>query len=204
MNQVDVLDASLTALVHISPIASVVTNPRMKDNPIVAVNMPFIDLTGYGENEILGRNCRFLSGPQTEPWLTDRIKVAVEERRPVLVEILNYKKDGTPFRNALIVAPIYDDAGELEYFLGSQVELDMDAPGTNSPRTRNAKRQIDTLSPRQKEVLTLMAHGKLNKQIAYELGLSEKTIKMHRALLIAKLEVPTSADAVRIAVEAGL
>jgi DNA-binding NarL/FixJ family response regulator len=63
---------------------------------------------------------------------------------------------------------------------------------------------VGTLSPRQREVLIKMAHGLLNKQIAHELGLSEKTVKMHRALLIAKLDVPTSADAVRLAVEAGL
>jgi DNA-binding NarL/FixJ family response regulator len=60
------------------------------------------------------------------------------------------------------------------------------------------------LSPRQLEVLAQMAHGLLNKQIAFELNLSEKTVKMHRSLLIQKLGVPTSADAVRIAVEAGL
>jgi PAS domain S-box-containing protein len=204
MTQVADLDGPITTLVHYSPIATVITNPRLADNPIVAVNVPFIELTGYGEDEILGRNCRFLSGPQTEPWLTERIKTAVENRKPVLVEILNYKKDGTPFRNALVVAPIYDDEGELEYFLGSQVELDEESEGSSSSRSRGARRQIETLSTRQREVLTLMAKGKLNKQIAYDLGLSEKTIKMHRALLIAKLEVSTSADAVRIAVEAGL
>jgi DNA-binding NarL/FixJ family response regulator len=122
----------------------------------------------------------------------------------VLVEILNYKKDGTAFRNAVLVAPIYDDAGELEFFLGSQVEIDEDTPGTTSPRRREATRLVKTLSPRQREVLVQMAHGLLNKQIAHELGLSEKTVKMHRSLLIEKLNVPTSADAVRIAVEAGL
>ena len=125
-------------------------------------------------------------------------------RKPVLVEILNYRKNGEAFRNAVLVAPTYDDNGELEYFLGSQVELDENAPGPGSKRRREAARLVKTLSPRQLDVLVEMAQGQLNKQIAFKLNLSEKTVKMHRALLIQKLGVPTSADAVRIAVEAGL
>ena len=198
------LDVKFSAMIQHSPIASVVSDPRLADNPIIACNNPFMELTGYSEDEIVGRNCRFLAGPDTEPWLTDRISKAVADRKPTLVEILNYKKDGTPFRNAVLVAPIFDEFGELEFFLGSQVELDMDAPGTSSPRRRQAAALIKTLSPRQLEVLAQMAKGLLNKQIAYVLSLSEKTVKMHRSLLIQKLGVPTSADAVRIAVEAGL
>ena len=198
------LDMKFSAMIQHSPIASVVSDPRLADNPIIACNNPFMELTGYSEDEIVGRNCRFLAGPDTEPWLTARISKAVADRKPTLVEILNYKKDGTPFRNAVLVAPIFDEFGELEFFLGSQVELDMDAPGTSSPRRRQAAALIKTLSPRQLEVLAQMAKGLLNKQIAYVLSLSEKTVKMHRSLLIQKLGVPTSADAVRIAVEAGL
>lgn len=198
------LDVKFSAMIQHSPIASVISDPRLADNPIIACNNPFMDLTGYSEDEIVGRNCRFLAGPDTEPWLTARISKAVADRKPTLVEILNYKKDGTPFRNAVLVAPIFDEFGELEFFLGSQVELDMDAPGTSSPRRRQAAALIKTLSPRQLEVLAQMAKGLLNKQIAYVLSLSEKTVKMHRSLLIQKLGVPTSADAVRIAVEAGL
>ena len=202
--QVGRIDASLAALIQFSPVASCVTNPRLHDNPIIACNRPFTELTGYGEAEILGRNCRFLAGPDTEAWLSNKIVVAVAARKPVLVEILNYRKDGTPFRNAVLVAPIFDDAGELEFFLGSQVELDADAPGSSSERRRDAARRVQSLSRRQRDVLVEMAQGKLNKQIAFGLGLSEKTVKMHRSLLIQKLGVATSADAVRIAVEAGL
>ena len=197
-------EATLSEIIQRSPIASVVTNPRLKDNPIISCNEAFVALTGYTQDEIVGRNCRFLSGPETEPWVSARISKAVLERKPTLVEILNYKRDGTPFRNALLVAPVFDDAGQLEYFLGSQVELDADDIGISSSRRREAARLIKDLSPRQCEVLVKMAHGLLNKQIAFELGLSEKTVKMHRSLLLQKLGVQTSADAVRIAVEAGL
>jgi PAS domain S-box-containing protein len=197
-------DMPLTAVIDYSPIASVVTNPRLHDNPIIACNQPFIELTGYAKDEIVGRNCRFLSGPRTEPWLTERINKAVRDRKPVLVDILNYKKDGTPFRNAVLVAPVFDEAGELKLFLGSQVEIEtMDDPDAALRRSQAVER-VRQLPPRQREVLAEMAQGLLNKQIAFRLKLSEKTVKMHRSLLIANLGVPTTADAVRIAVEAGL
>jgi PAS domain S-box-containing protein len=198
------LDGRLAALIADSPIASVISNPRIADNPIIACNASFIELTGYPENEIVGRNCRFLAGPATEPWLTDTIRGGVRKHRPVLVEILNYKRDGTPFRNAVLVAPIFDDDGVLEYFLGSQVELEADAPGPNSSRRMASAMLVKDLSPRQHEVLEQMAKGYLNKQIAYNLSLSEKTVKMHRALVMERLGVATTADAIRIAVEAGL
>jgi PAS domain S-box-containing protein len=198
------LDKKLAALITDSPIASVISNPRIPDNPIIACNAPFIELTGYPESEIVGRNCRFLAGPATEPWLTETIKSGVRKHRPVLVEILNYKRDGTPFRNAVLVAPIFDEEGELEYFLGSQVELEADAPGPNSSRRMASAMLVKDLSPRQHEVLEQMAQGYLNKQIAFNLSLSEKTVKMHRALVMERLGVATTADAIRIAVEAGL
>jgi len=197
-------DMALTAVIQHSPIASVVTNPRVADNPIIACNAAFRALTGYGDDEIIGRNCRFLSGPRTEPWLTERIKTSVAERTPVLVDILNYRKDGSAFRNAVLVAPVFDDAGELEYFLGSQVEMPVASDAVIAARQQQATARIRQLSPRQREVLGEIARGQLNKQIAHRLRLSEKTVKMHRAMLIANLGVATTADAVRIAVEAGL
>ena len=197
-------DENASDLICSSPIASVVSNPRLPDNPLVACNQAFIDLTGYGENEIIGRNCRFLSGPGTEPWLTEAIRQGVKERRPVLVEILNYKKDGTPFRNAVVVAPVFDEEGELEYFHGSQVELRDDVEAPMTTRRARAAEKIKDLSKRQLEVLQMVAGGLRNKQIAYELGLSEKTIKMHRGLAMEKLGARTSADMIRLAVEAGI
>ena len=120
----------------------------------------------------------------------------------MLVEILNYKKDGTPFRNAVLVAPIFGSDGSLEYFLGSQMEVD-DGVLLRGERQAEARARIDALSPRQREVLLLMAEGNLNKQIGYSLGLSERTVKMHRAALLKALGVATTADAIRVAVEAG-
>jgi PAS domain S-box-containing protein len=196
-------DELLTSI-GLSPIASVVSNPRRQDNPIEAVNRAFCELTGYSPPEIIGRNCRFLAGEATEPWLTERIRQAIALRQPVLVDILNYRRDGSPFRNAVLVTPLFDTHGELAWFLGSQVELGEASSAVFAGRREQAVTKLKTLPPRQRQVLELIASGLLNKQIAWKLGISEKTVKMHRALLMERLGTPTSADLIRLAVEAGL
>ncbi|MEO7551910.1 MAG: LuxR C-terminal-related transcriptional regulator [Croceibacterium sp.] len=194
---------SMSLMIRASPIAAVISNPRLPDNPIVECNDAFVALTGYRNEEIIGHNCRFLSGEGTEPWLTETLRNGVRRQQPVMVEILNYKKDGTPFRNAVMVAPIFGVGGELEYFLGSQVEIAEDVVRANDARRKAAYDRVAALSRRKREVLLQMAAGKLNKQIAYELGLSERTVKMHRAAVFAALGVKSSADAIRLAIEAG-
>ena len=194
----------LRTVIGSTPIASVISDPRLPDNPIIALNDAFVDLTGYQPGEVLGRNCRFLSGSGTEPWLSEKISEGVKEHRPVLVEILNYKKCGTPFRNAVLVAPIYDDEDELVYFLGSQIEIARGEQSISENRRERAVACLIQLSPRQLEVTKLVAKGMLNKQIADVLGLSEKTVKMHRGLVMEKLQLRTQADLIRLAVEAGM
>ena len=187
-----------------SPLAMVISNPRLPDNPIEVANAAFCKLTGYSEADIVGRNCRFLAGESTEPWVTGEIREALRDRRPLLVDILNYKKDGTPFRNGVMITPLFDPDGGLAWFLGSQVDLGEPSADRLSGRRGRAAALVAELPPRQKEVLESMARGLLNKQIAWELKISEKTVKMHRALLLERLGVTTSAEAIRIAVEAGL
>ncbi len=186
-----------------SAIAAVLSNPRLPDNPIIECNAAFEELTGYSREEIVGRNCRFLHGPQTEPWLTETLRSGIRRRQPVMVEITNYRKDGSPFRNAVMIAPIFDDEGELLYFLGSQVQIPDDQARANDARRKVAHEKVAALSARQRAVLVQMAAGKLNKQIAWELGLSERTVKMHRGAVLKALGVRTTADAIRVAIEAG-
>ena len=192
---------ALAKMIDASPIAAVLSDPRQPDNPIVHCNQAFLALTGYGRDEVVGRNCRFLAGPSTERDLSEQIRQGVRARMPVLVEIRNYRKDGSPFRNAVLVAPIFDAEGELDFFLGSQTV----APEADAEPSRAdvARARIAALSDRQKEVLLGMSSGKLNKQIAYELQLTERTVKMHRAALLKALDVRSGADAIRLAVEAG-
>lgn len=191
---------AISDMIKGSLVAAVISNPRLPDNPIIECNAAFEALTGYGRDEVIGRNCRFLTGPGSESDLIEALREGIREQRPVMVEILNYRKNGQPFRNAVMVAPIFDNEGVLEYFLGSQVEI---ADEAELGRANAARTKVEQLSPRQRAVLLAMARGRLNKQIAYELGLSERTIKMHRAAMFQALGVHTAADAVRLAIEAG-
>jgi PAS domain S-box-containing protein len=197
-------DDQLLESIGLSPIATVISNPRRPDNPLEVANPAFCALTGYAEQEIVGRNCRFLAGEATEPWVSDRIRAAIGQRKPVLVDILNYRRDRTPFRNGVLVTPLFGEDGELKWFLGSQVDLGPDPSPQFDARRARATSLVKALPERRRQVLELMARGQLNKQIAWQLKISEKTVKMHRALLLEQLGVSTSADAIRIAVEAGL
>lgn len=188
------------SLICNSQVAAVVSDPRRADNPIVACNPAFVELTGYSQEEVIGRNCRFLRGAGTEAEQTEMLRDAVAQVRPVMVELINYRKNGTPFRNAVMVAPLFDDEGELEFFLGSQMAID-DRPVS---RHQQARMRIENLSGRQRQIIEALAQGRLNKQIAFELGVTERTVKMHRAAVLRTLEVRSVAEAIRIAIEAGL
>ena len=187
--------------VLLSPIAMVISNPRRADNPLEVANGAFSNLTGYPESEILGRNCRFLAGSSTEDKATDEIRSEIREARPALVDILNYRRDGTAFRNGVMITPLFDADEKLAWFLGSQVDL---GPADLGSRKLRAAARVALLPPRQRQVLELMARGLLNKQIAWELKISEKTVKMHRALLLDRLGTATSAEPIRLAGEARL
>ena len=106
-----------------SRMAVCMTNPHRADNPIVFANEAFLRLTGYGMGEVLGRNCRFLQGPDTDREQVGYLRRAIAEEKTVVVELLNYRKDGTPFWNALHLGPIYDEGGELMYYFGSQWDV---------------------------------------------------------------------------------
>jgi PAS domain S-box-containing protein len=187
------------SMISNSNVAAVVTDPTIVDNPIICCNDRFVALSGYPREEIIGRNCRFLRGKDTEADCTEALRLAVMAPRPALVELLNYRKDGTAFRNAVMIAPLFDDAGDVRYFLGSQMAIE---PGS-APRQKEATQRIARLTPRQRQILEGLARGRLNKQLAFDLGLKERTIKMHRAAVLRNLGVATNAEAIRLAIEAG-
>ena len=187
-----------------SPLAMVLSNPRRPDNPLEVANAEFCELTGYSEAEIIGRNCRFLAGHGSDASVTEMFRAGIRMRRPVLAEIVNYRRDGTSFRNGVMITPLYDDDAQLVWFLGSQVDLGQAPTPALADRRSSAEARVADLPRRQRQVLAAMARGLLNKQIAWELKISEKTVKMHRALLIERLGVRTTAEAIRIGIEAGL
>ncbi|WP_183830089.1 HWE histidine kinase domain-containing protein [Rhizobium sp. BK377] len=101
----------------------VVADAREPDMRIVLANDAFVELTGYCAEEIIGRNCRFLQGPDTSPVAVAEIRAAIAQRRDATIEILNYKKDGTPFWNQLHLSALRDEAGAVAYFFASQVDV---------------------------------------------------------------------------------
>jgi PAS domain S-box-containing protein len=111
------------AAVEMTRMPMVVTDPRQPDNPIVFANGAFFDLTQYKEEQVLGRNCRMLQGPDTDRRTVDEIRTAIAEQRPVSVDILNYKADGSTFWNALFLGPVFDAEGQLLYFFASQMDI---------------------------------------------------------------------------------
>ena len=118
------LPAGLTpALLEGLNLPLVVTDPRQPDNPIVFVSSTFQAISGYSADEVVGRNCRFLQGPDTDPEATQRLRRAIKAGVSETVDLLNYRKSGEPFINRLLVAPLYDGHGEVAAFLGVQQEV---------------------------------------------------------------------------------
>jgi PAS domain S-box-containing protein len=100
-----------------------ITDPRQPDDPLVWVNPSFTRITGYESDEVVGRNCRFLQGPATDPAAVDEIRTALTERRTVTTTLLNYRKDGTAFWNQLSISPVFDGDGTLVSFVGVQTDV---------------------------------------------------------------------------------
>ncbi len=120
-------DAYLQALRERAVIATditfTITDPRKPDNPLVWVNPSFTRVTGYEQDDVVGRNCRFLQGPATDPAAVDEIRRAIAERRTVTTTLLNYRKDGTAFWNQLSISPVFDGSGDLVSFVGVQTDV---------------------------------------------------------------------------------
>ena len=193
----------LVASIERTPIATVVSDPRRPDNPIIAANRAFVELTGYSRTEVLGRNCRFLAGPATDPAAQDRLRSAIAQGKSAMVELVNYRKDRRAFRNAVMIAPILDETGSPVLFIGSQMDVGEAGLGLEQRHVRAAG-LIGLLTPRQREVLKFLVRGHRNKQIAAALGIGETTVKMHRAAMLVRLGCGTSAEAIRLGVEGGL
>jgi PAS domain S-box-containing protein len=105
-----------------APVGITLSDPSLPDNPLVYVNEGYAELTGYDVEEALGRNCRFLQGPDTDEEPVTEMREAVDNEEPVSVEVLNYREDGTPFWNRVTLAPLYD-GDELSHFIGFQEDV---------------------------------------------------------------------------------
>ncbi|KRB33155.1 histidine kinase [Mesorhizobium sp. Root695] len=111
------------AAIRATRMSMIITDPRQQDNPIVFANDAFLRLTGYERNEVMGKNCRFLQGPKTDDSAIAKLRAAIDERADISVDILNYRKDGSTFWNALYISPVSNDKGELQFFFASQLDV---------------------------------------------------------------------------------
>ncbi len=122
------LRQSLTAAMMHSSASMVLSDPNLPDCPVVAVNQSFLDLTGYDQAELIGRNCRFLQGPRTDETSRTRIRTCLKAGQGCIEWIVNYKRDGTMFWNLLFISPVRDEDGRLLYFFGNQIDITRGTP----------------------------------------------------------------------------
>ncbi len=106
-----------------SPNGILITDSQKPDNPITYCNAAFERMTGYTQEEILGRNCRFLQKDDIDQDGLNIIRSALSREQECQVILRNYKKDGTPFWNDLRLAPVFDEKGHLNHYIGVQIDI---------------------------------------------------------------------------------
>ncbi|HYT91412.1 MAG TPA: PAS domain-containing protein, partial [Gemmataceae bacterium] len=170
------------------PQGVVITDPSLPDNPIIYANRGFERLTGYSQNGFLGKNPRFLQGPGSDPEAVAKLRTALREERPCLVEVLNYRKDGSSFWNALSIAPVRDASGKTSHFVGVQTDI------TEFKRLEEQVRQAQKME----------AFGQLAGSVAHDFNNLLTIINGYSELLLNMLPVEEPArELVREVLRAG-
>jgi PAS domain S-box-containing protein len=117
------IDDPFAAAIKATRMPIVVCDATQDDLPIVFANDSFLRQTGYERHEVIGHNCRFLQGPDTDPETVARLRDAISAGEDLTVDLLNYRKDGSRFWNALYISPVRNAAGEVVYYFGSQIDI---------------------------------------------------------------------------------
>ena len=189
----------------------VITDPHQPDSPIIFANPGFYNTTLYSQEEVIGYNCRFLQGSDTDPQTVDEIRAAIASCEPFEKVILNHRKDGTPFMNELIINPVFDENGELTNFVGLQNDV---TERENSKRLLEERvlQRTEELRESQIEILTRLARAaefrdddtgqhtqrvaRTSALLARSLGLSEKQIEIIQQAAplhdVGKISIPDS------------
>lgn len=141
----------------------VITDPNQPDNPIIYCNPAFERMSGYSSEEVLGHNCRFLQGPDTDQAVRAEIREAVAAGQSCRVVIKNYRKDGTLFWNELVISPVRDDSGQLTHFIGVKTDIS-DRKQVEVEREqllkaeRSARAKAETVNRIKDEFLATLSH----------------------------------------------
>jgi PAS domain S-box-containing protein len=144
----------LRSVMSVSPLSMVLTDPHQSDCPVIFGNRAFTTLTGFSEEEVLGRNCRFLQGPETDQTAVRVLGDAVAAVGEAQVDLWNYRKDGSRFWNSMFVGPVFDRDGRLLYYFGSQTDA-------------SARREVDEARSQAQRMDTL---GSMAAGIAHEVN----------------------------------
>ncbi|QXM23791.1 response regulator [Elioraea tepida] len=146
----------LAAAIAAAPTGVVISDPSREDCPIVFLNPAFTRITGYAPEEVLGRNCRFLQGRETDPRAVAKVRRAIAAARPVTVEMVNYRRDGSRFWNELRIAPVFGEGGRLAYFIG--IQHDVTLRRRAEERAARARRAAERASRTKSDFLATMSH----------------------------------------------
>jgi PAS domain S-box-containing protein len=116
---------SVVSAVETLPVSVCVSDMRIAGNPIVYVNQAFSRMTGYSKSEVLGRNCRFLQGAETEVASVSAIVEAIRRGTDCTVQLTNYRRSGEMFENLLTIRPVHDSNGVYRFCVGAQGQMPM-------------------------------------------------------------------------------
>ncbi|MFB6360005.1 MAG: bacterio-opsin activator domain-containing protein [Halobacteriales archaeon] len=144
-----------------APIGISISDADQPDNPLIYVNDAFERLTGYAEEEVIGLNCRFLQGEQTDEARVTELREAIQAEDPVTVELINYRRDDTPFWNEVTVAPLRDEGGQVTNYVGFQVDVTdrKEAQLALSEERERLDRLVDRINGLLADVTELLMQG---------------------------------------------
>ena len=147
---------SLLQALSRAPFSIVLTDPRVDDNPIVYVNDTFTSITGYARDFAIGRNCRFLQQDDTDQDAIADLRKAISQEKEVLVDVRNYRPDGELFWNRLMISPLRGADGDVLYFVGLQLEIEVPPGEQETQHDRDVQNALEEIQHRVKNHLALV------------------------------------------------